>query len=99
MSFPSAADARRWLALRDTDPIAWAALHPRAREMAQDYDDAVAAQEHRPAESWSRRDERSDELLTLRDGDEEARKRFLALPDHVRDKLQTYEDVVGRPGA
>ncbi len=97
MGFPTPADARRWLELRDTDPAAFAALHPMAQEIAQDYDDRQAARDRRPTQPWARRDERSDQLLALRDSDrQEDRDRFSALPGHVIDELVTYEDVVGK---
>ena len=99
MSFPSDADALRWLELKRTNPVAYDALPERAKEMAVMAEDMQAAREHRPAERWSRRDDESDRLLTLRDGDDEARKQWAALPDHVRDRVLLYEDVVGRSGA
>lgn len=97
MGFPNEVEASRWLALRDDDPAAFAALHPRAQEIAQDYADIQAAHEHRPPEKWSRRHEQKDGLLALRDSKEAAdRDRFAALPDRTRDELQVYEDVVGK---
>lgn len=102
MAFPTSEDARKWLALRDTDPAAFAQLPARAQDMAQMYADMEAAREHRPAEKFGdpRRDPRSEELLALRDSDsKDDQARFRALPDRTRDELQAYEDVTrGRNG-
>lgn len=85
--------AEKWLALREKDPAAFAALPAKAQDLAQLHADMVKARARQPLREVAP-DKRADAMLALRDSKFESdRKRFAALPDRVRDQLGLYEDV------